>query len=435
MKRIVKSVLPLCISVLFTAGASAKYTEVMDPNGPVKNLKSDYGLKDDHAASDQSAIFQQAINELAVRGGGRIIVPKGTYQLAGVKLRSNIHLLIDAGTVLKLYWPAGTKSMMFLMDAERPENKKKWTEKDEMTYIENVSIRGVGGPFIIDYSDRERAKGEGSRGILTKMVKNFLIENLDVRDNYSTYCGITLTPQQTQYDSSKWPVSRSTDGTIRNCRIFNASPGYGLTQLHGAQTVYFENLYAKGGVTLRLETGALGDKTAVYDITAKNITNENGRCAVMFGPHSAMNGLVQVENVKSISSTYAVSIGKGGVKKKELENNPDATDGIFAEGSYVKNITAVFGKTAQVKGQMMMFIPEEYYDDLDLVWENKFFRGPSIGGVKDAAEGHFTINIENVKLEGFKYNADKPIITPADARPGKWGTELRKWKAEHGAAQ
>lgn len=431
-----KTALKLMLISLLAAGwaknISAAYTEVMDPSGPSKNLRSDYGLQDDNAASNQSAVFQRAIDELAAAGGGRLIVPKGTYRLAGVKFRSNIHLLIEAGTVIKPYWPADTKTVVFMLDAERPANKKKWTEADEQAYIENVSIRGVGGPFVIDYSDRAQKKGEGVRGILTKMVKNFLIENVDVRDNYTVYCGITLTPMQTKYDSSKWPVSRSTDGTVRNCRIFQASPGYGLTQIHGAQSVHFENIYAEGGVTLRFETGAVGDKTAVYDITGTNVTNENGRCAVMFGPHSAMNGVVKVENVVSISSTYAVTIGKGGVKAAELKKYPDAKDGIFAAGTSVKNIHAIFGKKAQMKTHAMLETAEEYYDDLELKWFGKFFEGPSIGAVKDTTAGHYHIEVENVTMEGFKHNKRKPVLTEADERPGKWGTELKEWKAKHG---
>ncbi len=432
MTNTVKLILMTCILAAWSVPAVARYTETMDPNGLTKNLVSDFGLKNDNAKSNQSKTFQKGIDSLAKAGGGRLIVPKGTYRLAGILLKSNVHILIEEGTVFKPYWPKGTKAVVFLLDAERPTNKKKMTLEQEMAFIENVSIRGVGGQFTIDYSDRERRNGEGIRGILGKMVRNFLIENVDVKDNYSVYCGITLTPLQTKRESKDWPVSRSTAGTVRNCRIFNASPGYGLTQLHGAQSVHFENLYAGGGVTLRLETGAVGDKTAIYDITAKNVVNENGRCAVMMGPHSAMNGIVKIEDVISISSAFAVSIGKGGVKEAELKINPDATDGIFAKGSYVKNIRAVFGKTAQVKTHVMMRIPEEYYDDLDLRWENKFFEGPSIGAVKDDTEGHYTVIIENVTMEGFKYNNDKLILKPEDARPGKWGQEVRKWKETKG---
>ena len=433
MKQTFKSALMMTVLATCATTVQAKYVETMAPNGLSRNLKTDYGLVDDNAEANQSEIFQKAIDDLARKGGGRLVVHRGTYRLAGVRLKSNIHLLIEKGTVIKPYWPPRTKTVVFLLDAERPANKKKITEQQERTYIENVSIRGLGGRFTIDYSDRECAKGEGIRGVLCKMVTNFLIENMDVKDNFTTYCGITLTPTNTRVKEVKtWAVSRATDGTIRNCRIFNASPGYGLVQLHGAQSIHFEDIYAKGGVALRFETGAVGLHTAVYDITAKNVTCEHGRCAVMLGPHSALNGVAQVDGVVAKSCAYAVTIGKGGVKEAQLKIEPDAKDGIFAEGSHIKNIHAVFGKTAQVKTHAMMAIPEEYYNDLKLRWFNKFFEGPSIGAVKDSTEGHYHVRIENVTMEGFTYNNSKKILTPEDARPGKWGQELRKWKAARG---
>jgi len=433
MKTTLKLTLITIALAAWTTTVQAKYTETMDPNGPSKNLKTDYGLVDDNAKSNQSETFQKAIDDLTAAGGGRLIVPKGTYQLAGVRLKSNVHLLIEKDTVIKPFWPEGTKAVVFLMDAERPRNKA--TEEQEKAFIENVSIRGHGGRFSVDYSGRKYRKGKGIRAVLGKMVRNFLIENMDVKDSFTTYCGITLTPTNSRTkDVSDWEVTRSTDGTVRNCRIFNASPGYGLTQLHGAQSVHFEDIYADGGVALRLETGAVGLHTGVFDITAKNVTCENGRCAVMFGPHSAKNGLVQVENVTTKSCTYAVSIGLGGVKDGQLKIEPDATNGIFADGTCVKNVHAVFGKTAQVKTHAMMFIPEEYHDELKLRWFNKFFEGPSIGAVKDMSGDHFKVRVENVTMEGFKYNADKPILTAEDERPGKWGQALQKWKADRGIA-
>ena len=104
--------LTLCLITLagWAVTAWAEYTETMNPKGLTKNLKSDYGLADDKAKANQSETFQKAINELAASGGGRLIVPKGTYRLAGVRLKSNIHLLIEKGTVIKPYWPKVTKS-------------------------------------------------------------------------------------------------------------------------------------------------------------------------------------------------------------------------------------------------------------------------------------------------------------------------------------
>ena len=152
----------------------------------------------------------------------------------------------------------------------------------------------------------------------------------------------------------------------------------------------------------------------------------------MLGPHSAVNGLVDVDGVTARSCTYAVTIGLGGVKKAELARNPNATHGRFADGSSIRNIHAVFGMNAQVKTHAILDVPEEYYDDLRLRDNPKFFDGPSIGAVKDSTKGVYRVIIEDVTLEGFKHNKDKEILTPEDTRPGKWPEELRKWKAARG---
>lgn len=183
---------------------------------------------------------------------------------------------------------------------------------------------------------------------------------------------------------------------------------------------------------MRLETGALGGHTAVFDITGKNIVCENGRCAVMLGPHSAVNGVVHVEGVTAKSCAYAVTIGLGGVKKQELARNPNAKSGQFAVGSSIKNVHAIFGRNAQIKTHALLEIPEEYLDDLRLRKVTKFFDGPSIGAVKDSTEGHYRVIVENVTLEGFQYNNDTEILTPKDTRPGKWWQALEKWKSDRG---
>lgn len=414
-----------------TEGTRAAYRETMDPDGPVKNLRDDYGLVDDNAAANQSEIFQKAIDELAAAGGGRIILPKGTYQFGEIQLRSNIHLLIEKETLIKLF--PGTKSCVFLLDAERP-SKKKITPEQDMAFIENVSIRGIGGRYTVDYSDREASEEEGIRGVLVRMARNFLVADLDVKDNYTKFCGISLYPSTSlTRNLSSWEVTGPTDGTIRNCRIFNASPMFGLTQAHSARAVHFEDIYSEGGVTLRLETGVVGFHTGIFDVTAKNVTCENGNCAVMLGPHSAKNGIVQIENVTAKGCGFAVNVGGEHVKPKQLKIEPDATTGSFAEGSYVKNIHAVFGMKAQVKTHAILMIPEAYFDDLKFRWlSNRYFEGPSIGAVMDSSE-HYKVRIENVTLEGFKYYADKPILTPRDGRPGKWVDELRKWEKARAA--
>ncbi|MBC7353707.1 MAG: hypothetical protein H5U08_15200 [Thermogutta sp.] len=231
MKSALPSLVFFVVMLKMAAVSFAQYVETMDERSPLKDLRKDYGLADDGGKANQSDVFQRAIDEMAAQGGGRIFVPRGTYLISGVWLRSNVHIRVEAGTVIRPYWPGGNKVSVFLMDA-KPRGRKP-TPEEERAFIENVSIRGVGGRFVVDYSDRPMEQGYSA--VACRMVRNFLIADMDILDNFTPHCGIYLVPTNSSTkDVSQWPVSRPTRGTIRNCRIFNASPGYGLVQLHGA---------------------------------------------------------------------------------------------------------------------------------------------------------------------------------------------------------
>ena len=63
------------------------------------NIK-DMGAKGD-GVSDDLPVLQQAIDETSERGGGRVIVPEGTYYLAGpVNLKSYVDLHLEEGSRL-----------------------------------------------------------------------------------------------------------------------------------------------------------------------------------------------------------------------------------------------------------------------------------------------------------------------------------------------
>lgn len=401
--------------------AQAEYKEVMDPKGFSKNLKKHYRLKDDNAQTDQSDKLREAIDDVSKHGGGTIVIPKGVYRFSSIYLKSNVHLLIDAGTVIK-----PSEGVVFSLTPGREEEKA-----NNRAFIENVSIRGVGGSFIIDYHDRKYK--DRQRAITAQMVRNFLISDMIVKDNYSVYCGISFSPsREKKEDVSGWEVSRPTDGTVQNITHLKASPGYGLVQCHGARSVHFENLYSLGGVAFRLEVGADNKNVGVYDLTAQNITCKNGKAAVLLGPHSAKNGVVTIDGVTAISCEKAVGIGAGHVK----EHAPDQTPGWFGEGSSVKNIHAVFGTSAQIKRSEFLRIPDpKYYADMEMWCDHKFYTGPSIGAVLNSATS-YTAKIENVTMEGFEYNHDKPVMKDGDGyRPGKWADEKAMWEKTHQGGQ
>ena len=380
-------------------GLKSSYKETITKVKLVKDLVKDYGLVSSQT-KDQSQKLQSAINDISKKGGGKLIVPKGTYVFYNVYMNSNVHLVVDKEAVFKPFLGEKTKTNMLNFGVPSDVFK---SNGEKETYIENASIRASNGKFTVDYSDVDPNVAWGIRFISCGQVKNFLISDFNVKDAFTTYCSVIFTPAK--YKGSRdWSVSRPTNGEIRNISIIDASPGYGLCQLHGAQSLYFEDLYAEGGVTLRLETGAGGDYVGVYDIQAKNIVNKDGKTTLLMGPHIAQNGRVLVDGIKAISTGYAVTMGDGFVGGKHSVNE-NAIKGRFGDDSRLINIHAVYGEMAQMKTQNLDLFTDEQmkkvkYDNRQ--YDNlKWFIGPSQGVVREGTKGCYKVEISNVTFEGF----------------------------------
>lgn len=357
-----------------------------------------YGLKSD-VGTDQSFILQYAIDDVSRSGGGRLIIPEGEYSFINVHLKSDVHVLVSKDAVLKPYYHSGEKNAaMFIFSSE---------EEHDGAYISNCSIRGLDGSFTVDYSFLKPGEHSRIRFALVRLVKNFLIADVEIKDNFTTFCGISLVPA-TASGADEWFLSRPTDGEIRNCSIENADSGYGLCQLHGAQSVYFENLYAEGGVTLRLETGAGADYNGIYDIKARKVVNERGRAALMMNPHCAHNGKVMVDGVLSRSSSFCLLFHDGFIDRKH-KDDPDAEPGTFADGCIVSNAHAVFGTDAQVDLKEVYVIePDERLYSLfrrNHHGNEQSLDGPSLAAAYSTTQGHWSIEVVNLSSEGFNYHS------------------------------
>ncbi|NJB83675.1 glycoside hydrolase family protein [Wenyingzhuangia aestuarii] len=399
---------------------NAQYVEKMNPKGYRVDLQIDYNLVNDNAKNPQGDKLQKAIDDVARKNNGGIVyVPKGVYAIEGIVLKSNVHVLIEVGTVLKVLKEStgaknlkngkksasesnmkkkskSTNGVVFKFDAESSSAKGR-KNKNSRAFIENVSVRGVNGPFVIDYHHLK--SGDKQRAFMLKMVRNFLIENVDIKDNYTVYCGTSFGPSSSKGDVSDWEVSRPTDGLIRNYRHFRGSPGYGAIQCHGGQTVHFENIYTYGGVGFRLEVGANNKNVGVFDMSAKNVICEDGKIAVMMGPHSAKNGIVTVDGILAIGCVKAFSMGNGHVKKKA----PDQTPGWFDSKSSVKNIHAIYGESAQVKGTSLgAYSNPKYLEKLKMWSDGKFFSGPSLGVISEQPIA-YKVSISNVTCSSFPF--------------------------------
>ena len=158
---------------------------------------NDYNIRDYEAKGDGKTLDHTAINraiEAAVaKGGGRIVVPTGTYLCGSIRLKSNIELHLMAGAKI-LAAPAKMKAYDESEVFGFPEyqdgghtyfhNSLIWAEGQE-----NVSITGRG---MIDgegltKKDTERAGnvqggsiGTGDKAIALKLCKNILIRDITI---------------------------------------------------------------------------------------------------------------------------------------------------------------------------------------------------------------------------------------------------------------
>ena len=395
----------LFVLILVTAGViscatrtdETFYVVTTGESGPTVNITDKFGI-DTTGMRDESTQVQKAIDLLAKEGGGTLYFSSGRYVFQDIKLKSNVHIKIEAGAEIVPSLVGRTKHFSV------------FSVGHEGSLVENVSIQGVDGRFIVKLSSYE----PGIRVIETGYAKNFLYANFDVHDQLTKFSSLTFGTRS----KNKRDYHIPGDGEVRNVSTFNSHYGYGMVQAQAANNVLFENLHGLGGTTLRLETGAkaMNDLQigGLRNIVGRGISCENGNSGVMISPHSMHNGAVHIDGVESRSCGFAVRIGSGFISKKQ--KNPNLTVGTFAHGTSVKNVHAVFGMDAQLKSKHFKYMPLELRDAISKAppvdgMRDIIFLGPAVAAVGNLA--NYPVIVENVTAEGFKYQ--EPVITVEDA--------------------
>ncbi len=145
----------------------------------------DFGAKGDGKAWDSQAI-NAAIEAASVAGGGTVLLPAGTYLSYSIRLKSNIHLYLDAGSVLLAAYPQ--KDQGYDMAEENPHNRYQdfghshW--KNSLIWgieLENISISGFGkidGRGLT--REESRLPGVGNKAISLKLCRNVTIKDISM---------------------------------------------------------------------------------------------------------------------------------------------------------------------------------------------------------------------------------------------------------------
>lgn len=132
---------------------------------------SSYGATGDGKTVSTKQV-QLAIDACNAAGGGKVLIPTGTFIIGTVHLKTNVHLYLDAGAVLK-----GSASLddyeMYIPDKPfNPVHKGMLFTED----AENITISGEGqidgnGDEFFDLATAKKIDAEGTR--LTRQKDNF----------------------------------------------------------------------------------------------------------------------------------------------------------------------------------------------------------------------------------------------------------------------
>jgi len=287
----------------------------------------DFGAQPD-GGGDSSPAFTQALSAASNRTAGApgpsgepqgiVEVPAGTYRLENVVFPSNVRMEIDAAAVIEVV--KGGDGTAFL-----------WQDG-----VTNVSLVGVGsstagkpdaasgwnvdGSFTFDLDPARTGTGADARGLSVLWAKDFLVQNVVIRQGSScascgteypnsNSAGITLRSQPGSSEARPLIPRR---GTLENVYTVDAPPGYGPVQFGSGVGIRVDGMYSQGGTALRLETDAQKGRYSILDrLTARRIECSGGNAAVSLSPHDQINGAVRIHGVTAVGCAYGVKVRDG----------------------------------------------------------------------------------------------------------------------------
>lgn len=325
-----------------------------------------YNIRDYGAVSDgitiNSAAIQAAIDACAVNGGGRVVIPAGTFKSGTIWLKSNVELHLEMGAVL-----LGSDNI-FDYNAEDayPQNygyaPEEWVGKHLIIAheVENIAITGLGtiigngqsyftgeirhfGYYI--WRDgvctiRDKVNFRPGQMIAIIESKHIHIENVTLRDSTCWSCYlhgceyVTIKGMKVFNDTA----ALNTDGidldccryvTVSDCIIETGDDAIAIRGVENrvnnklpCEYITITNcVFGVSSSVFRISVGT----GIIRHIRVSNISVYRGGVLVQFATSYQDRGGVDIEDV-NFSNISATNIGRGLIM---YANN----------GSYIKNIT------------------------------------------------------------------------------------------------
>jgi polygalacturonase len=352
---------------------------------------TDYGAIAD-GLTDCTAAFEKAITAANKAGGGRVVIPAGTYLTGAIRLRSNVNLYVSEGAVIKFSTDPGKYLPTVFTRFEGIE----CINYSPLIYAyeqENIAITGSGTldgqaseinwwKWNLDGSDLndiEKLNDYGRDGI--PVEKRVLGKDHYLRPNMIVpyKCKNVLIEGVTIKNSPMWHVHfvLSQNITVRNIKVIGHGPNNDGCNPDSCKDVLITGCYFDNGddcVTIKSGRNNDGRRVNVpcENIVVQNCRMKDGHGGVVLGSEmSAGVRNVFIENCKMDSPNL----------RQALRIKSNAQRGGFIENIYMRNVQ--IGEVNEA-----VFNINFYYGEAE--------KGPYLPTVRN-------INFENVTSQKSKY--------------------------------
>ena len=312
-------------------GNKGNYFRNAVSNNVVATINNTGNCSTNATANDPVACTRQIQNALndASAANGVVVIKQGTYTLNQLHVPSNLRIEIDPDTILKM-------NQFILFDFGKNRGNAEKIENVEITTTGPKTNASKNKRFIIDANSNEVFVDK--RMIRVGYAENFSISRLHQKDNFSQTPNIFLVAD----DNGQPGVTSDNGGNNINRNVtFNESysriprkgyivdvsgediaTGYAVIQPFSGEDLYFKNITAERGVTVRIEPGSglptdrlnhAGPRYGAYrNIVLHNISNKEGFAAIFLKPHAKINENIEIRGVtKGTNSTFVIWVDSG----------------------------------------------------------------------------------------------------------------------------
>jgi polygalacturonase len=363
-------------------------SRIKAPQFPDKDFNiTDYGAVGDGNTNCTEA-FKKAISAASKAGGGRVVVPAGSFLTGAIHLKSNVNLHVSEGTVIKF----STDPNAYL-----PAVYTRWEGVECMNYSpliyaykeKNIAITGKGTldgqgsddnwwRWVKNREDRESLFKQGQDGVPVKerqfggktlrpnmiepyLCKNILIEGITIRNGPFWHIHPVL----------------SQNITVRNVRIDGMGPNNDGCDPESCKDVLIEGCYFNtGDDCIAIKSGRNNDGRRV-NVPSENIVIRN--CQMKAGHGGVVIGSEMTGGVRNVFAENCFMDDPNLDRVLRLKTN--SLRGGFIENVYMRNVTV-----GQVKESILHIF---------------YFYGE--GDVGKFAPVVRNVNVENVTCKKSKY--------------------------------